>query len=301
MTFLEKYLKDLEEVSKQQKILKNNFLAKNIIDQGLYQEAEKLQKPTIEAINSIKPSIDANNILPKKSLDNKNPIEYNVNNPEELEQSSKEIINIIKNAEKPTKYSTSTLKPIQKSESGIQGYILGTSSKDGELFGLKDNTLLNINGKDKYTIPSIGVAKLLFEYNPTDENITKEDVDEYKNFLQHYKFTASHSNKKLIIQKYYPKIPKKSYKIEDVSEQSTDIPSTSGTGLLDKNKKTNNVLIVPSDPNDIVNELLLQLQATEAGNNNTFNYVNALLKELLNKKIVTIKDYRYILKVYFHV
>ena len=185
MTFLEKYLKDLKEVSKQQKILKNNFLAKNILYQGLYQEAEKLQKPTIEAINSIKPSIDTNNILPKKSLDNKNPIEYNVNNPEdaheELEQSSKEIINIIniiKNAEKPTKYSTSTLKPIQKSESGIQGYILGTSSKDGELFGLKGTTLLNIKGKDKYIIPSIGVAKLLFEYNPTDENITKEDVDE---------------------------------------------------------------------------------------------------------------------------
>ena len=61
---------------------------------------------------------------------------------------------------------------------------------------------------------------------------------------------------------------------------------------LQKTKKTNNVLIVPSDPNDIVNELLLQLQATEAGNNNTFNYVNALLKELLNKKIVTIKDNR---------
>ena len=40
MTFLEKYLKDLEEVSKQQKILKKNFLAKNIIDQELYQEAE---------------------------------------------------------------------------------------------------------------------------------------------------------------------------------------------------------------------------------------------------------------------
>jgi len=283
MTFLEKYLKDLEEVSKQQKILKKNFLAKNIIDQGLYQDAEKLQKPTIEAINSIN--------LSKQSLDNtiddKKPIEYAITTPEQ-----DSIINIIQNADKPTKYSTSTLKPIQKSESGIQGYILGTSSKDGELFGLKDNTLLNINGKDKYIIPSIGVAKLLFEYNPTDENITKEDVDEYKKFLEQYKFSASHSNKKLIIQKYYPKIPKRSYKIEEN-------PSTSGTGLLELTK--NKVLIVPSDPNDIVNELLLQLQATEAGNNNTFNYVNALLKELLNKKIVTIKDYRNILKVYFHI
>jgi hypothetical protein len=33
----------------------------------------------------------------------------------------------------------------------------------------------------------------------------------------------------------------------------------------------------------------------------TFNYTNALIKEMLNQKLITGKDYRSILKTYFHV
>ena len=58
---------------------------------------------------------------------------------------------------------------------------------------------------------------------------------------------------------------------------------------------------LPSDPEDIRKELILQLAANNAGHNKTFNHVNALLKQMLSKNMLTSKKYREILRSYFHI
>ena len=64
---------------------------------------------------------------------------------------------------------------------------------------------------------------------------------------------------------------------------------------------SNKTEIIPSKREDLINELNLQLQATEAGHNNTFNYSNALMKEMLKQKIIKSRDYCEILRNYFHI
>ena len=46
---------------------------------------------------------------------------------------------------------------------------------------------------------------------------------------------------------------------------------------------------------------MLQLADAEAGNNNNFNYTNALMKEMLSQKLITSKDYRGVPRKYFHI
>jgi hypothetical protein len=48
-------------------------------------------------------------------------------------------------------------------------------------------------------------------------------------------------------------------------------------------------------------DLYLQLAANKAGNKNTFNHVNGLLKEMMKQKLIKSKDYREILKEFYHI
>ena len=60
-------------------------------------------------------------------------------------------------------------------------------------------------------------------------------------------------------------------------------------------------ITIPSDSDQLNHDLVLQLSAAQAGNNNTFNTANALMKEMLKQKIISGKDYRRILKHVYHV
>jgi hypothetical protein len=59
--------------------------------------------------------------------------------------------------------------------------------------------------------------------------------------------------------------------------------------------------VIPSDPNELRKELALQFAAKQAGHKLTFNYANALMKELLKQKQMTVKEYRDILKNIYEV
>ncbi len=50
--------------------------------------------------------------------------------------------------------------------------------------------------------------------------------------------------------------------------------------------------MIPDNTDNLVNEFLLQIADTESGKNNTLNYTNALMKKMLKKKLITVKDYR---------
>ena len=135
---------------------------------------------------------------------------------------------------------------------------------------MKNTTLVDISSNNEYKIPSVGVAKLLFQSKPTEDNITKEDVDEYKTFLDRYKFNITQDSKRKIIQKYYPQTPIR-------QRQSFAVPEREGEGV----KET---VLIPSDPGKLREALILQLLDVEAGNDNNFNYTNALMKEMLSQK-----------------
>jgi hypothetical protein len=59
--------------------------------------------------------------------------------------------------------------------------------------------------------------------------------------------------------------------------------------------------IIPSDPNELREQLLLQIAAKQAGHKSTFNISNGIMKELLRQKQLSIKEYRDILKNIYEV
>jgi hypothetical protein len=60
-------------------------------------------------------------------------------------------------------------------------------------------------------------------------------------------------------------------------------------------------VIIPSNTEELCKGLELQLQAHAAGHKGTFSKVNAILKQLLTQKIINSKDFRKILRYYYHV
>jgi hypothetical protein len=59
--------------------------------------------------------------------------------------------------------------------------------------------------------------------------------------------------------------------------------------------KTVKSVVIPSDPDQLKQDLILHLSAAKAGNNNTFNVINGILSEMMKQKLIKSKDYRAIL------
>ena len=60
-------------------------------------------------------------------------------------------------------------------------------------------------------------------------------------------------------------------------------------------------IIIPENPDELREQLLLQLQAQSAGHRNTFDYANAIMKKLLGLKALKSKDYREILRIIYKI
>jgi hypothetical protein len=128
-------------------------------------------------------------------------------------------------------------------------------------------------------ISSKGLAKLLFQNDPSIDDITKEDVEEYKKILLKYGFHITTANKREIVKK--------------MKEE----PIVTGEGI---NNKVPETIPIPSDEDALRHDLTLNLAAAKSGNNNTFSTVNAIMKTMLEKKMITGKKYREILRTYYH-
>ena len=121
----------------------------------------------------------------------------------------------------------------------------------------------------------------MFQSKPTEDNIIKENVDEYKAFLDHYKFNKKQDSKRKIIQIFYPSnTPSRQRQTFIVPEKEVH-KTPVGRGIRNSEPST---LLIPSDPDKLKDDLMLQLADVEAGNNNNFNYTNALMKEMLSQK-----------------
>jgi hypothetical protein len=286
------HLSQLNKTIQARKKLKNIFQAKQLENLGLYEEAARLQEPITKTITETSAET-------KKELEKvRNAIEHQHQSLVPLAASQQptivtpedaEIVSIINN-ETSSGLTNNTLSLIS-TINNAKAFTIG-SGKNKELFGLKNRTLVNIDSKEEYTIPTVGVAKLLFQSKPTEDDITKDDVDEYKRFLDQYKFPITQNSKRKILQKFYPKT---------VAIPADKVGTTIGEGVSDSKQCGVKVMTIPSDPNKLREALILQLADVQAGNNNNFNYTNAILKEMLSQKLITSKDYRAILKECFHV
>ena len=286
------YLSQLNKTIRSRNNLRNMYQAKQMMNMGLYEEAYKLQEPITKAI--LETSKDTKNELEKvrKAIENQalaalpaqsqQPSQPLIEDPDDIE-----ILNIINNESATSSRPTNNTLTYIKTINNVKAYSVGSADNNKQLFGLKNTTLVDISSNNEYKIPSVGVAKLLFQSKPSEDNITKDDVDEYKAFLDHYKFNITQDSKRKIIQKYYPQTPIR-------QRQSFVVPEREGEGV----KET---VLIPSDPGKLREALILQLLDVEAGNNNNFNYTNALMKEMLSQKLINSKDYRGVLRAYFHV
>jgi hypothetical protein len=277
--------------------LKNMYQAKQLMNLGLFEQAAKIQQPITNAIAESSKETKSELERVRNAISNQ---------PQQLAIQSKplpamstpliedpddiEILNIINNETETTPRLTNNTLTLVNIINGVKAFIIGSGDKK-ILFGLKNTTLINIESKEEYRIPSVGVAKLLFQSKPTENRITKEDVDEYKSFLDRYNFNISQDSKRKIILKHYP---------NKTTRRKYVFPEYEGDGVnnASRSEQTIDTVLIPSDPNKLREALLLQLADCQAGNNNNFNHVNAIMKKLLSQKIITAKDYRKILSLF---
>ena len=300
------YLSQLGKTIQARKNLRNIFQAKQLMNLGLYEQAARIQEPITKTITETAEETKKElekvlNAIERQRAANQPPHQPLVplapspQQPTVVAPEDAEILSIINN-ETSSGLTNNTLSHIN-TINNVKAFTIG-SGKYKELFGLKNRTLVNIDSKEEYLIPSVGVAKLLFQSKPTEDDITKDDVDEYKRFLDQYKFAITQNSKRKILQKFYPKTRTS---IEADSFNRVGATTVSGEGLSDSKQSGVKVMTIPSDPNKLREALILQLADAQAGNNNNFNYTNAILKEMLLQKLITSKEYRSILKECFHV
>ena len=299
--------------------LRNMFQANQLRNMGLYEQAARMQEPFTKTItetaeetkrelkkvrsalenqpNRLPAVLPANSVASIASTESiQQQQQASVASTESIQPTvitpdDSEILNIINHNNETSSTLTNNTLTYINTINDVKAFSIG-SGKNKQLFGLKDTTLVNIGSNEEYLIPSVGVAKLLFHSRPTEDGITKDDVDEYKSFLDRYNFSITQDHKRKIIQKFYPNVratKQKQSLIESVQENPIQ---KQGQGIS---------LIVPSDPNKLREELILQLSDTQAGNNNNFNYTNAIMKEMLSQKLLTSKEYRRVLNNFFHI
>jgi hypothetical protein len=206
------YLSQLSKTIQARNDLKNMYKANQLSDIELYENVSKMQEPITKTISE---TAHEN----KKELEKINnalqntPAYKNISNvqqpfsaqPSILEPEDQEIIDVI-HANPADSLTNNTLLETTNINN-VKVYTIG--SKKRTLLGLKGRTLVHPETGEEYQIPTVGVAKLLFQSKPTEDDITKDDVDEYKRFLNHYNYTITQDSKRKIYQKFYPKTPSK--------------------------------------------------------------------------------------------
>ena len=298
-------LKEISNVLKQRKILKNNELSKMLMNIGLYQEAANIQKPTTDVITKTSENTQKELVSIKKAIDdssNSNDVGHlaALTSSTTITPEEQEVIDIISNA-KPNKFSPNNCTLLHLEDRALPSgpldhkanvsiYTIG--SKTRRTFFIKDNRVIDIKGTARI-IDSKGVAKLLFENNPSDEDITKDDMDEYKEFLKAYGLSITTSSKKDIENKFYPSTRRRSTRLQNVPI----VEEVEGDGI----KQPVEVVTIPSDEDELRHNLVLNLTAAKSGNDNTFNTVRKKNVRKENDNWITGKKYREILKTFYHV
>ena len=314
MTPNKNYLSQLSKTIQARNDLKNMYKTNQLSDLELYENVSKIQEPITKTLNEtahenkkelekLRSTIEAQ----KATTQGTNPAinSSNVQHPSVLEPEDQEIIDTIH--ANPAETLTNNTLLETDTINNVKVYTIG--SKKRTLLGLKDRILVHPETGEEYPIPTVGVAKLLFQSKPSEDDITKEDVDEYKRFLEHYHFNITQDSKIQIYHKFYPRSPTKLAggsssrisKIEPTDGSRTFAKDGDGIGCKNSNRIAKHPIFIPSDLNKLKEEFILHLADAQAGNKRSFNHANAIMKEMLLQKLLTSKEYRKILNIFFHV
>jgi hypothetical protein len=309
-------LKQIRKTLKQRKLLHDSFQAKKLYELGLYDEASKLQKPTTEAIiNASQSGIKGNEKLQNELESLKNVIE-----------SESKLIP----AENNQPIFKSLVTPLDKVQNYDSKYVPQPTG-DSRTVDENEYSIWKL-GKHKYTFVEMndveyvhnlsltnytpiklteGLSEIFFNNGLDRHIITTDDIDTWERMLRESQTPVGYKNSAFyqrIIGKT-TKSPRKSKKSHTIHKVTTDdhVPISSNDGPSQYNNNSsigegiNSPTIIPSDPKELEKEFFLQMSAYEAGNKNTFNYVNALMKEMMRKKMINGKDYRKVLRYYYHI
>lgn len=299
--------------------IKNDFENEKIFDYEMREETEKLFKPVTSNLNKNNELVVINNkntenlinklennqsnvmselkalkqpklipFTPNKQL----PIETNVNTSQNKglppplipEKANKTTVSHL---------IASYLKDKNRTENGYS--IRYHSDKDRYSIG---NQYIMFNGnqivfKNKKYDATEGLMELMTKPTPIESKISETDFQHYKQILSdtnamYVGFQTENMlvpfNKslkyKLIKEKLFPNLFNKNF-----SE------STSGQGCSN--------IILPSNPNQLVDQLKLSVSSYQAGNNGEFNRINAILDSLLKMNIISNCEFNKIYKNVF--
>ena len=171
----------------------------------------------------------------------------------------------------------------------------GVYSKGGKFkIGNKEVNIEDNNIKVDNTIfeGTPGFWELVTSKNPKPENYTEEDLSKYQQLIiltnaayqdndpKQNKPKASRSNKwKNIIKPIWEAI--KEQEEDEEPDEDEPTPGTSGTGL-----------ILPSDPNALINRFDLLFSSQKAGHTGVRNEIVAILDELKRQGVLKTNEYK---------
>ena len=289
---MDNHLKQIEKVINNRKILKNDILAKSLMNQGLFEQASKFQAPITQAIT--KTAEDTQKVIVESSKQTP-PI---ISQPSIQNNLNIEVLNRTVSDKPFTPVLTNEYQKILLGKFPIWridsfGKSLTKSGVKFILYKKEDKEYIwNISDKDaNEIILTDGLNEILFNNANNKDKILPEDIKNWELIIKQAGFQGnSYKNKNFW----------KSVSVKPPIVEGEGINKT--VGKVDHSyKKQNAVITIPSDPDQLREALILQLAATQAGNSNTFNYTNAIMKELMKQKLIKSKDYRAILKQFFHI
>ncbi|XP_065677452.1 uncharacterized protein LOC136096674 [Hydra vulgaris] len=248
------------------------------LKKGIYQDAvnEKLGYNDLQydLSNLYKPIIDSQSGIKENlaKLENKADLAITLSNyPAIMDVPESKIVSL-------GTIATNYLKSAYSNKKAAD-FTFGIHSKDGKLYIGKKPILISNNDitiDNKKYIGTNGLWELLTKSSPDKDIYNEDDLENYKNIL---KETDAISSSK------YPGKPRSSR-----SEKYNKIIKPIWGEIAIKSGK--GVIILPSDPNELVKMLALRIAAFEAGNTGARNEAVAICDELLRQGEIDSEYYK---------
>jgi hypothetical protein len=271
MKTTDEHIKQMGDVIEQREQLKSKFQTHDLAQRGMYEQAAKLQEPTIKAIRETQVSQETSRADKAELAQNKGQNVYknlqkiSIGLAYSLVQTKDSLyVNNLKERFDLWKFNS-------RSKGNVGLFIIFTHKSKEYIW--------NKSFLDNPVQISPGLNEILFNNATNHDSIQPDDIKQWESLVSQAGLGSSYKSSKIYHSLSKPVV-------------------TEGDGLKGGCK---DIITVPSKRDDLINELNLQLQATKAGHNNTFDYSNALMKEMLKQRIIKAKDYREILRDYYHI
>jgi len=266
---------EMKNVNKERSLLRKKFQTHDTAEKEIFEQAAKIQEPTIKAIEKTTET---------KDTDIKQFPEVKVQNTYKNLQKHATSVSYGLMQTDQTLYVNNL-----KEEFNVWKFNSNSRGNVGRFILFVHNSKEYIWNKSFVESPveiTAGLNEILFNNLATPNNVQVEDIKKWEKLIVQAGLGSSYKSSKMYKEKLLPIIRPPEVQSEDIQGE--------GLGVCHK------TLIIPSKVGDIQSELTLQLQAAKAGNKDTFNYANALMKELLKNKIITSRAYREILREFYH-